>query len=89
MQQGLMAMQSLAEKIGDAPAIHVAKQVVGNISVTREGTLVAMKIGNTTLRMPWATAMTVGQWLMSRAFEGKVLDGEHKRLTIEPDRTSK
>ena len=79
-------MNDLAQKLGDAPAIHVARQTVENVRVTREGTLVVLEIGGGMLRMQWRTAMTIGQWLMARGTEAKFLDGETKRLLIEPDR---
>lgn len=81
-------MNDLAQKLGDGPAIHVAKQTVQNVRVTREGTLVVLQIGNSALRMPWKTAMTVGQWLLSRGTEAKFLDGETQRLVIERDRNT-
>lgn len=84
-------MNDLAQKLGDhckGPAIIVAKPISQNVRVSREGVVVAMQIGNSTMRFNWQTAMTIGQWLMSRGVEAKVLEGETQRLIIEKDRHS-
>jgi hypothetical protein len=73
-------MNDLDQKLGDAPAIHVARQVCGNVSVTREGTLVVLKIGNSFLRFRHADAMRIGQWLMARSCEAKLLAGDKSRV---------
>jgi len=80
-------MSDFATLLGDGdgpavrsvPAIHMARQVTGNIRVAREGELVVMQIGSTTLRLKYKDAMQIGQWLMQRAYEAKVLANDKMR----------
>ena len=72
----------LENMIGDGAAIHVAKQVNGNVSVGREGVLVTLKIGNSTIRMKHQDAMRIGQWLLAKGNEAKLLDGDKSRLQV-------
>lgn len=75
-------MSDLEQKLGDGAAIHVARQVTGNVSVGREGTLVTLQIGNATIRMKHTDAMRIGQWLLAKGAEAKLLVGDKSRLQV-------
>jgi hypothetical protein len=62
------------------PAIHVARQTEGRISVTREGEVVALQIGNSIVRFTYKDAMRIGTWLTQRAFEAKVVADDKSRI---------
>lgn len=81
-------MNDLVRKLGDGPGLVSVRPVTDNVKVGREGTAVLLQIGNSVIRMKWQTALTIGQWLMSRATEAKFLDGESKRYLIDPDKTA-
>lgn len=66
-----------------APNIHVARQMTGNLDVAREGETVTLKIGNQLIRFPYKVAMILGQRLMQRAYEAKVLASDSKRILVE------
>lgn len=79
-------MKDFATLLGDGdgpavkPAIRIARKTTGNISVTREGEVVALKIGNSIVRFTYKDAMRIGQWLMQNAFEAKVLANDKNRI---------
>ena len=50
-----------------------------NIEVRSEGDMVAIQIGNSTLRMPYETAFQLSQWLRVRAKESKRWAGDTGR----------
>lgn len=62
------------------PAIHVARQTEGRVSVTREGEIVALQIGNSIVRFAYRDAMRIGTWMQQRAFEAKVLADDKSRI---------
>jgi hypothetical protein len=68
---------------GEGPKIHAVKPVTGNVKVAREGTLVVLQIGNSTIRMRHGDAMRIGQWLMAKGSEAKFLAGDKNRLQVE------
>lgn len=72
----------LENMIGDGTAIHVARQTTGNVSVGREGVLVTLKIGNATVRFKHQDAMRIGQWLLAKGNEAKLLAGDTARLQV-------
>lgn len=49
------------------------------ISVNTEGELVTLTVGNTTLKMPYETALQLSQWLRVRGKEAKRLAGDMSR----------
>ena len=67
---------------GDGPAIRMARQTSGSVRVTREGEVVALQIGNSIVRFKHQDAMRIGQWLMNKAYEAKVLADDKSRLQI-------
>ena len=74
----------LENMIGDGVAIHSVRPVTGNVKVAREGTLVLLQIGNSTIRLQYADAMRIGQWLMAKGCEAKFQAGDaKKRVYIE------
>ncbi len=77
-------MSDLAEKLGDGqgPAIVSSRPTTGRVSVSREGEVVALTIGNSTIRFKHQDAMRIGQWMMSKAFEAKVLADDKSRLQV-------
>ena len=66
-----------------APAIHSARQVTGNIDIGREGEVVTLKIGTSVLRFRYRDAMKIGQAMMIKAQECKMLTGDTKRIITE------
>lgn len=76
-------MNDLAQKLGDGPGLVKVRPVTSNVTVSREGTLVILKIGNSHINLKWKDAMTIGQWLLTRGTEAKFLDGETNRLFID------
>lgn len=75
-------MSDFATLLGDGngPAIHKARQITGNIDVSREGEIVVLKLGNSIVRFKYKDAMRIGQWLMQRAYEAKVLANDKTRI---------
>jgi hypothetical protein len=72
-------LQNLLGDGSSGPLIHLPKSVATknlNVRAGREGELVTLTIGGSTLRMPWETAMQLGRWLIAKAAEAKVQSGE-------------
>lgn len=80
--------ESLANLIGDGdgPAIAIPREVTSGVRVGREGELVTLTIGHHTVRFKSRDAMMIGQWLMSKGYEARMLVGDAKRVVIEPGR---
>lgn len=49
------------------------------IAVASEGDLVVMQLGNVTVKLPYATALLLSQWLRMRAKEAKRRAGDTSR----------
>jgi hypothetical protein len=79
-------MDSFANLLGDGdgpainPSIHVARQTTGNVNVTREGEIVALKIGSSIVRFKYQDAMRIGTWMQQAAFAAKVLADDKVRI---------
>ena len=50
-----------------------------HISVSVEGEMVALTIGNATIKMPYETAIQLSQWLRVRGKEAKRFAGDMSR----------
>jgi hypothetical protein len=50
-----------------------------HMSVATEGELVALTIGNATIKMPYETAIQLSQWLRVRGKEAKRMAGDSSR----------
>jgi hypothetical protein len=80
-----MSFKDLQNKLGDGPGLISARPVTADVTVSRQGSIVILKIGNSSINMNWRTAMTIGQWLMVRAQEGKILEGmANKAVILDP-----
>ena len=67
--------------LSTSPAVHVPPSILrrDNISVTSDGELVAIHIGNATLRLHYEDALTISQWIRVRAKESKRRAGDNSR----------
>ena len=50
-----------------------------NVEVTLDGTLVVLKIGNTTIKMEYETAIQLSTWLRVRGKQAKNIAGDTSR----------
>lgn len=85
-------MSDLATLLGDGdgpavnktgPGIAVVRQTSGDITVGREGEVVTFQIGNSLLRFKYRDAFQIGQALMIKAQECKMLLSDTKPILAE------
>ena len=65
----------------DAPAVHVKPSLLKPqmTEVSAEGELVAIKIGDTTLKLHYSDALKISQWIRLRAKQAKRMAGDNSR----------
>lgn len=74
------------EAVKAAPLVVALPPVTKQITVSREGELVVLRIGNASpIRFPYKEAIRLGHWLMVKGTEAKAQAGDMgKRIEVNP-----